>query len=347
MRPRDAVTTCLVLLWLGAIPFATGRTQDSAKASRLSARTARSAEPARPPETRPLPAGAALTPAEYLKFLQDENKAHRDYVETYYNHLAWGLGIIFAALAGLLAWAPSRVRREVKDYCGELTKPHLNKILDEESRVIDAARRSVDELLGQMRSAVDEVKSRLASVTDQVELVKAAEYFRASGSLASKAVLWVDDDPKEVEFPHKVLANAGIFIERRSSTEGALEALSHDRFDVMVSNLEREGNDVAGLELIQRMKEAGIAVPTVIFSRPWRLKLHGPALLEAGARIAEDYGSLLKDIAAILNQDASVVIPKVISERPSEPTLPHASPSSREEKMAEHSADSPSTSSVK
>jgi CheY-like chemotaxis protein len=238
--------------------------------------------------------------SEYLTFLQEETRSHRELVESFYERLSWVLGGLFLLIGTIVIWATSRARREIREIAERLTKPYIRRILDEEERVVAEARKSTTDLLEGMRKTIETTSDALGVLKADVEIVKAAEHFRGRPELQDTAVLWVDDDPKNVDFPHKVLNNAGVYVERKGSTEGALNALSTDRFDVLVTNLEREGKETAGIELLERMHARQLTVPAVVFSRAWRLARHGHEVHALGARTAADYATLLRHIAEIL-----------------------------------------------
>ncbi|RRS00593.1 response regulator [Glycomyces terrestris] len=83
------------------------------------------------------------------------------------------------------------------------------------------------------------------------------------------AILWVDDRHEWNEPLVRLFRTAGLTVEAVTSTTHALNALKHRHFDLVVTDMRRDaepdGAD-AGVNLLDRMVEAGIPTPAVIYS---------------------------------------------------------------------------------
>jgi len=82
--------------------------------------------------------------------------------------------------------------------------------------------------------------------------------------LEGARVLWVDDNPASVEHESQALSSFGVSSEFAESTEGALAALRRSRFDVVVSDIAREGIFDEGLRLPNLMADRSDR-PAIVF----------------------------------------------------------------------------------
>lgn len=78
-------------------------------------------------------------------------------------------------------------------------------------------------------------------------------------------ILWVDDHPENNVEEMLVLVDLGLNVTAVPSTEAALAILQGGVVDLVLSDMERDGDSAAGLQLATRMKELGSAVPMVIY----------------------------------------------------------------------------------
>ena len=83
-----------------------------------------------------------------------------------------------------------------------------------------------------------------------------------------KAILWVDDHPENNTIIRKVFGEAGACVSLAQSTEEAMGVLrGTDRAtDLVISDMGRADDPVAGLTLFALMCLSGIAVPRIIYS---------------------------------------------------------------------------------
>ncbi len=98
-------------------------------------------------------------------------------------------------------------------------------------------------------------------------------------------VLWVDDTPNNnrsfqekasKEYPSLRFVNV-------TSTTGALETLQKQSFDLIISDVSRFGDKEAGMKMMPRLQEAGVAVPVVFFTHPNYVQKHQETLRSLGA----------------------------------------------------------------
>lgn len=114
--------------------------------------------------------------------------------------------------------------------------------------------------------------------------------------LRNRGVLWVDDDPGNNASEAKLLRRLGVEVENELSTEAALARLAKNpgRFDLVISDWTRGGDQEAGPNLLRELPAAGIGLPVLLYvmeATPQRRVL----ATELGARqVTSDPDELLK-----------------------------------------------------
>ena len=79
-------------------------------------------------------------------------------------------------------------------------------------------------------------------------------------------VLWVDDNPKNNVNERRALESLGMEVTLALSTEEGMERLRGRPYDLVISDMKREGDDTAGYTLLRAMGTAGIKVPVILYS---------------------------------------------------------------------------------
>jgi len=125
-----------------------------------------------------------------------------------------------------------------------------------------------------------ELKSRIASLEDSIRNQQAASdvLFKAGGHFTDpadaqklerqvkKRVLWVDDNPQNNDEFAALLNSLGVKVDRELSTELAINRLSSEKYDLVISDMGRpEGRD-AGVQLLRAMRAKGDQTPFIVFS---------------------------------------------------------------------------------
>jgi CheY-like chemotaxis protein len=77
--------------------------------------------------------------------------------------------------------------------------------------------------------------------------------------------LWVDDNPSGNIYERLVLASFGIVVDLAMSTEEALYFVDSLKYDVILSDMRRNSNPTAGLDLLQNLKVRKITSPVVFY----------------------------------------------------------------------------------
>jgi CheY-like chemotaxis protein len=81
-----------------------------------------------------------------------------------------------------------------------------------------------------------------------------------------KRILWVDDRPQNNVQLRRAFEEIGIFVQTATSTDRALEYLRADRYDVIITDIERSGGPDEGLVLLAKVREGGNRVPVFVYT---------------------------------------------------------------------------------
>ena len=79
-------------------------------------------------------------------------------------------------------------------------------------------------------------------------------------------ILWVDDHPANNRLEVQLFRQNRIAVHLAESTADALKLLAVNRYDLVISDLGRGEDRLAGLEMTQAMKQRGANVPVIIYT---------------------------------------------------------------------------------
>ncbi len=101
---------------------------------------------------------------------------------------------------------------------------------------------------------------------EKIAQVASAAARGARASTQTRRLLWVDDNPSNNSFPVRILRSLGIATDEALSTDEALEKLVAHRADVVITDMGRPPDALAGYTLLSAMRERGIRTPVIIFA---------------------------------------------------------------------------------
>lgn len=84
--------------------------------------------------------------------------------------------------------------------------------------------------------------------------------------LIGKCVLWVDDNPDNNTLVVRALRRLQLDVQLETTTELGLEAMRRRNFDLVISDMGRGTNMVAGYDLLKAIRDSGSRVPFLIFA---------------------------------------------------------------------------------
>ena len=79
-------------------------------------------------------------------------------------------------------------------------------------------------------------------------------------------ILWVDDRPNGNVNERQALEALGISIVLSTSTDDALDKLKHSSFDVIISDMRRPPDSLAGYTLLDKLRVSGDQTPYIIYA---------------------------------------------------------------------------------
>ena len=96
-------------------------------------------------------------------------------------------------------------------------------------------------------------------------------------------ILWVDDYPANTASERAFLESVGCTVDTATSTEEGLQALNRGEYAFVITDMGRDGNATAGLDLLRDMTRAGHDVPVIVYSSARALSRHGDEARKIGA----------------------------------------------------------------
>jgi CheY-like chemotaxis protein len=86
------------------------------------------------------------------------------------------------------------------------------------------------------------------------------------GKFAGRSILWVDDRPANNKFLIEAFRELRMNVQLALTTEEAIEQLDRERFDVIISDMGRPGDDRAGYTLLRALSERGNTTPVIVYA---------------------------------------------------------------------------------
>jgi CheY-like chemotaxis protein len=118
---------------------------------------------------------------------------------------------------------------------------------------------------------------------EAARIVRSAITTAALPKYEGKRILWVDDHPENNAYEARMFKSLGIVVDQKTSTKDALDALSTNQYDVVITDMKRGPNDQAGYELLNEMRRRQMKVPLFIYSGSSNEKFRAEAM-EKGAQ---------------------------------------------------------------
>ena len=120
------------------------------------------------------------------------------------------------------------------------------------------------ELLKDERIAGDSEVARLAD-----EFFKGYSSIRRAKVVASflvgAKILWVDDHPENNINEKRTIEDFGVQVDQVRSTTEALNRLMGRSFDLILSDMDRNGRNDAGIELLSKLRSSDCQIPLVFY----------------------------------------------------------------------------------
>lgn len=244
---------------------------------------------------------------EYEKTLKDEQKADMEFTQKYYDTILKLLGAIVVVGGGIFTWLNWKSKEDIKKQVNEQFKEKIQAIMDEKLSQIDEIIRNGKEKSAKQFEDINKIILELSVKSNKIGLVNSPDIDNNDNikkdvtGLANKEILWVDDHPRNNDYPRQILGEAGIKFTMALSTEEAMKILESKKFDLIISDLGRGSNRTAGLELITQIKENKITTPIVIYASQLAIKNFGAKATELGAvAVTSGYSGVLSTVQGLL-----------------------------------------------
>ncbi|WP_077060343.1 response regulator [Streptomyces sp. MP131-18] len=117
------------------------------------------------------------------------------------------------------------------------------------------------ELLDRASAGNDTAVSATDRRTALGRLEHAAEFLRGG------TLLWVDDHPEGNAPLVELFRTVGMTVDVVLSTEDAVPRIPRRPYDVIISDLDRDGDPQAGIKMLRELERYHIAVPVLIYTR--------------------------------------------------------------------------------
>jgi CheY-like chemotaxis protein len=89
---------------------------------------------------------------------------------------------------------------------------------------------------------------------------------RVAPLLQGTRILWVDDHPENNTYESGLLRSLNVPVDTAISTTQALSMLQRTKYDVVISDIERNGVPDEGVKFLKQMREKGLQQPTVFYT---------------------------------------------------------------------------------
>lgn len=109
-------------------------------------------------------------------------------------------------------------------------------------------------------------------------------------------VIWVDDHPENNTSEREFLREQHLGVYSTTSTKEALLLMSLYHYDVVISDMGREEDAIAGLKLLERMRSEGIKTPLYIYTLNATEELVSTVERSGGQGVAVESDALLKRV---------------------------------------------------
>jgi CheY-like chemotaxis protein len=99
-----------------------------------------------------------------------------------------------------------------------------------------------------------------------------------------RKILWVDDhqwNNSEVEL---IESRWPVDIDRALSTDEAMQKLQSTAYDLVIEDMDRRGNNRAGIELLEKLRDEKKDIPVVVYTSSASARRYGAEARRLGAK---------------------------------------------------------------
>ncbi|UFQ16542.1 MULTISPECIES: response regulator [Streptomyces] len=104
----------------------------------------------------------------------------------------------------------------------------------------------------------------------------------AADTLKGGRLLWIDDHPEHNGSLISLFRSMGMVVDTARSTAEGLTALRHGSHDIILSDMDRDGDPRAGITMLRELEDAGVDLPVVVHAQNFNPELGVDSRIFAG-----------------------------------------------------------------
>ncbi|MCA1299200.1 response regulator [Stappia indica] len=145
--------------------------------------------------------------------------------------------------------------------------------------------------------AIEEAADQRAQKLSAADLGRVSRRLAQSSQLLEGArILWVDDSPENNRREQELFEEAGAKVDVRLTNDEASRALERTRYDVILSDVARPGEEKAGLKFAEALARKKFAPPVILYVG--RLEKPLPAAVFGATQRPDELVHLVLDVLA-------------------------------------------------
>jgi CheY-like chemotaxis protein len=141
----------------------------------------------------------------------------------------------------------------------ELFEAHRAKIKEQIAQEIRIIKEQLEEQVRQSREDANDMVADLAHRTVYGQALNVTP-------TASPKILWVDDHPENNAYEVEILRKCGATVHEVKKTENALQELTKADWKLLISDMGRDGNSRAGLDLLMGVRARGAKLDVIFYA---------------------------------------------------------------------------------
>ena len=106
-------------------------------------------------------------------------------------------------------------------------------------------------------------------------------------------ILWVDDLPENNVIEASILRRRGIEVSAAGSSAEAHQKLASGQWDLIISDIDREGRSDEGLRFLADLRKAGLTIPVIFYSSSYSIERYAGQLRQLDAMAVSGAAELL------------------------------------------------------
>lgn len=232
---------------------------------------------------------------QYQQFLRDEAKEHRLFIENSFEKLLWIISTCGVILVSVLGWVNYKTKDEIKQSVDKRMSRLLTKRIEEiiektqeesKSKFIEIQNKSemVDKILMELSAMAEQIRSE-ENLNSTIE--------KYNNAINQHKILWVDDNPDNNIYIIDMLARNNIHIELAMTTTEAVNMLSSNKYDMIISDMDRSGIIDDGMTLLDIRNKKYKNIPLIFFTSSQSISMFGEVAMNRGATFITDKTSKL------------------------------------------------------